>query len=212
MIYALAVSAFLVLSAFSVEHKHTDVKREAVAQPVASSSSWTVDQSHSQIGFKVRHLGIANVRGFFREYEVDMDFDPEDLSSLQVTATISVSSIDTGNERRDNHLRSDDFFNSEQYPSMSFTSTRVRNVEGNNFELVGNLTVRDVTKEVVLEAEFLGAGAMGENMKVGFEAMTTISRFDYNMKWDRVMEAGGLVVAEDVDIILELEMDQATSS
>ena len=160
----------------------------------------------------MRHLGISNVRGQFADYDATVQFDPENLETLQVEATINVGSINTGIERRDNHLRSDDFFNAEQFPAMTFVSKGVRNIDGDEFELVGDLTIRDVTKEVVLEGEFLGAAAQGEKQKVGFEAETTINRFDYNLKWDKLTEAGGFVVGEEVDIILELELEEAATA
>ena len=166
------------------------------------------DKVHSNVGFKVRHLGISNVRGAFDEYEAIVRFDPEDLSTLSVEATVDVGSIDTGNERRDNHLRSDDFFNAEEYPTMHFMSKSVQDVEDGQFEIVGDMTIRDVTMEVVLEAEFFGMGMGRDGRKAGFEATTTIDRFDYNLQWDALTETGGLVVGRSVDILLEMELDE----
>lgn len=174
-----------------------------------AAAKYVADKAHSQIGFKVRHLGITNVNGLFSDYEAEVNLDPTDLSSLEASATIKIGSISTGIDRRDGHLKSDDFFNAEKYPEMTFVSKGVRNIDGSEFELVGDLTIRDITKEVVLEAEFLGAGAMGDTKKAGFEAETTINRFDYNLKWDRVTEAGGLVVSENVKITLDLELNEA---
>lgn len=166
------------------------------------------DRTHSNLGFKVRHLGISNVRGSFIDYDAVVRFDPEDLSTLAVDATIEVASISTENERRDNHLRSDDFFNAEQYPTMRFVSKGIRSIAGSEFELVGDLTIRDVTKEVVLEGEFFGIGATRNGRKAGFEAGTTVNRFDYNLRWDSLTEVGGLVVGEDVEIIIEMELNE----
>ncbi len=174
----------------------------------SNATTFVADKAHSQLGFRVRHLGITNVNGRFQDYDVEITLDPNDLSTLEAEATIKIASITTGIERRDNHLKSDDFFNAETYPEMRFKSTSVRNIEGGEFELVGNLTIRDITKEVVLEGEFLGVGSMGETLKAGFEAETTINRFDYNLKWDRVTEAGGLVVSENIKIILDLELNE----
>ena len=179
-------------------------------EPAAEVMTFVVDKAHSQVGFKVRHLGISNVRGNFADYDATVQLDPEDLQTLQVEATIDIASINTENERRDNHLRSDDFFNAEQFPTMTFVSKEVRDVDGDAFELVGDLTIRDVTKEVVLEGEFLGTTMQRDRRKAGFEAEVTINRFDYNLKWDRLTEAGGFVVGEEVDIILELELEEAT--
>ena len=181
-------------------------------KPAAEVVTFVADKAHSQVGFKVRHLGISNVRGTFTDYDATVRFDPEDLETLQVEATIDVGSINTANERRDNHLRSDDFFNAEQFPTMTFVSKEVRSVDGDAFELVGDLTIRDVTKEVVLEGEFFGTTTQRDQRKAGFEAEATIDRFDYNLKWDRLTEAGGFVVGEEVDIILELELEEATSA
>lgn len=165
------------------------------------------DKAHSNLGFRVRHLGIANVNGSFEDYKVSVSFEPGNLSTMRAEAIIQIASIETGIERRDNHLRSDDFFNAEMYPEMRFVSKEVRGVSGNKFELVGDLTIRNVTQEIVFDAEFLGMGSMGDTQKAGFEAVTTINRFDYNLKWDRITEAGGLVVAENVRIRLDLELN-----
>jgi polyisoprenoid-binding protein YceI len=180
--------------------------------PMLDVMTFSPDKAHSQVGFQVRHLGISNVRGSFNEYDAKVTFDPADLSTLQVEATVNIASIDTGIERRDTHLKSDDFFNAESFPTLSFKSKGVRNLEGTTFELVGDLTIRDVTKEVVLDSEFLGLGKQRETTKAGFSASTTINRFDYNLKWDRLTEAGGLVVSEEVKILLELELDQVAQT
>ena len=178
-------------------------------EPTSEVMTFVADKAHSQVGFKVKHLGISNVRGNFADYDATVQFDPENLETLQVEATINVGSIDTGIERRDNHLRSDDFFNAEAFPTITFVSKEMRSLDGDEFELVGDLTIRDVTKEVVLEGEFLGSAAQGDKQKAGFEAETTINRFDYNLKWDNLTEAGGFVVGEEVDVILELELEEA---
>ena len=171
-------------------------------------TTFVADKAHSQLGFRVRHLGITNVNGKFSDYDTRVMLDPSDLSTLSAEATVKIASVTTGIERRDNHLKSDDFFNAEAFPEMKFVSTRVQNIDGSEFELVGNLTIRDITKEVVLKGEFLGVGTMGDTQKAGFEAETTVNRFDYNLKWDRVTEAGGLVVSENVKIILDLELNE----
>lgn len=168
-------------------------------------ATYQVDPSHSNLGFKVRHLGLSSVNGTFTDYEATATVDPADLSTLQAQATIQVASVDTGVERRDNHLRSDDFFNAEAHPTMTFVSTGVQNVDGNEFELVGDLTIRDVTKEVVLEGELVGMAEMRGNTVLGFELEGRINRFDFGLKWNSLTEAGGLIVGEDVRLILELE-------
>ncbi len=168
--------------------------------------SWSIDVAHSSISFKVRHLGISNVRGEFRSYDANIQMEGADLSTLSVSATIETSSVDTGNERRDGHLRSDDFFGSEAFPSMMFTSTGVTEVEGNKFHLAGDLTIKDVTQSVVLEGEFLGVAMMGDSERAGFEARTSVNRKDFNLTWDQLTEAGGIIVGHNVEILLELEV------
>lgn len=175
-------------------------------EPASRANSWSVDHAHSKIGFKVRHLGISNVRGDFRDYDVSISMTDGDVSTLSASATIQTTSVFTNNDRRDNHLRSPDFFSAEAFPAMTFQSKEVRAVDGNTFELVGDLTIRDVTTEVVLDAEFLGTATMGDQERAGFEASTEINRMDYGLAWNRLTEAGGFVVGHNVEIILELEM------
>ena len=197
----------LVLAGFTLTSSPTDgVRATQTLQAADGVASWSVDRVHSKIGFKVKHLGISNVRGEFREYDASISLDGTDLSTLKTSATIKTGSVFTDNERRDGHLRSPDFFSAEDFPTMTFTSKGVRNVKGSEFELVGDLTIRDVTKEVVLEAEFLGVASMGDEERAGFEARTTINRLDYGLAWNKVTEAGGFVVGHDVQIILELEV------
>ena len=169
-------------------------------------SSWSIDNSHSSISFKVRHLGISNVRGEFLTYDADITMDGDDLSTLAVNATIETASIDTGNERRDGHLRSDDFFGSEEFPSLTFVSTGVTKVDGSDFHLQGDLTIRDVTQSVVLDGSFLGTAMMRDTERAGFEATTMINRKDFNLSWDQLTEAGGVIVGHNVEISLELEL------
>lgn len=167
--------------------------------------TYTVDEAHSSVGFRVRHLGITNVHGQFGEFDSYVHVDPDDLSTLEASAEIRVASIDTGVEKRDGHLKSGDFFDAETYPTMTFRSTEVRNVEGNRFDLVGDLTIRGTTREVVLDGTFVGSATMGESRRIAIEASTTINRFDYGLKWDAVTELGGLIVSEDVRIELEIQ-------
>ena len=163
---AIVFLSFTVLTGASLP---TDPVKEASDSNV---KTFTVDYLHSNVGFKVRHLGISNVNGAFNEYEATVSVDPEDLSTLKAEATFQVGSIETGNDRRNGHLKSDDFFNAEMYPTITFKSNKVMVGEDGAFMLHGNLTIRDVTKEVVLEGEMLGTG-MGQNgMKVGIEAST----------------------------------------
>jgi len=167
--------------------------------------TFSVDAAHSNVGFKVKHLGILNVNGRFESYDASVSVDPSDLTTLQASATIQVASVDTGIQRRDDHLRSADFFDAENHPEMTFVSKEVRNVNGTSFELVGDLSIRGTTKEIVLDGEFLGTASFMGGERVAIEARGTINRFDYGLQWDAVTEAGGLVVSPEVQIILEIQ-------
>ncbi len=177
--------------------------------PARDVLNWTIDKAHSSIGFRVRHLGISFVNGVFEDYDATLQFDPNDLSTLKATVTIRVASINTGVARRDNHLRSPDFFDVEKYPEIRFVSKEVRNIQGNKFQLVGDLTIKEVTKEVVLDVEFLGTaqGMQGER-RAAFTARGTIDRFDYGLKWNRLTEAGGVVVGREVTLLIDVEAVQ----
>ena len=170
-----------------------------------SMPTYSVDGAHSSVGFQVRHLGITKVNGRFADFESTVHVDPDDLSTLEASAVIRIESIDTGVDRRDDHLKSADFFDAENHPTMTFRSREVRNVEGNRFELVGDLTIRGTTREVVLDGVFVGAATMGESRRIAIEATTTIDRFDYGLAWDSVTEMGGLIVSRDVTIQLEIQ-------
>jgi len=194
----------LMMKIFSVLFASLLLMAFAVANE--ESTSWSIDESHSSISFKVRHLGISNVRGEFLTYDANIMMDGADLSTLSVSASIETASVDTGNERRDGHLRSDDFFGAEAFPMMTFVSTGVTEVEGSKFHLAGDLTIRDVTQSVMLEGEFLGTAMMRDTERAGFEATTTINRKDFNLSWDQLTEAGGVIVGHNVEISLELEL------
>ena len=179
----------------------------------ASSASYELDTSHSQIQFKVRHLGISSVIGHFSVFGGTLVFDPEAMEKGSVEVVIDTASIDTAEEKRDEHLRSGDFLNVVEHPKMSFESTGVKVLE-EGLEVSGNLTIRDVTRPVVLEAEFNGqANDPWGNSRVGFEASTTINRTDFGLTWNKMLEAGGLLVGEDVKISLTVEaIEQAVES
>lgn len=196
LIASVLVAGLLLVGFVSPEPPETPLARAA----------YTVDKAHTQITFTVRHLGITNVTGHFRDFDAELEFDKNDLSTLQTSATVDVASIDTGIERRDNHLRSDDFFDAETYPSMTFESTGVEPGEGNSFTLNGNLTIKDVTMPVTLDGELIGVvEGMQGNEVAAFAATTTINRFDYGLTWNRLTEAGGIVVGEDVTITIEVQ-------
>ena len=171
--------------------------------------TYAVDPSHSRLGFVVRHLGFSKVRGAFEQFEGTVHLDPADLSTLRAEATAQTESINTNDAKRDVHLRSGDFFEVETYPTVTFKSTGVKNVSGDAFTLAGELTMHGVTKSIELKGEFLGEGKdPWGGTRIAFEASTTINRKDYGLNWNVALEAGGLLVSEDVQIVLEIQATQ----
>jgi polyisoprenoid-binding protein YceI len=167
---------------------------------------YEVDPSHTQVMFKVRHMGVSTVTGRFGRFAATFAWDPDEPGMSWLTATIDAASIDTDNDRRDNHLRSPDFFAADSYPTLTFQSTRVEEVEEGRLRVAGDLSIRGVTRPVVLDVVLEGATVGGEGQPItGWTAETTINRKDYGLMWNRLTEAGGWVVADDVRIVLEVE-------
>jgi polyisoprenoid-binding protein YceI len=176
------------------------------ATPVVHAQTWTVDKAHSEVNFSVGHLLISEVTGTFTEYDVSFVSSREDFTDAVIEAAIRTASVNTGNEKRDAHLRSDDFFNAAKYPEMRFRSTSVQSLGDGRYEVTGDLTIRDVTKAVVLDTKYNGMvkdpwGAT----RIGFKAAAAVNRFDYGLKWDTKMDSGGLVAGETVLITLLME-------
>ncbi|NMP22296.1 YceI family protein [Sulfobacillus harzensis] len=173
-----------------------------------NTTTWVIDPSHSTVGFVVRHL-VSKVRGQFGEFSGQIMGNPEDLSDASATFTVEMQSVNTNQADRDNHLRTSDFFDVENYPTMTFSSTRVEKTDTNTYTVYGNLTLRGVTKEIPVHVEFLGiAPDPWGNTRAGFEASARINRKDFGVNWNQVLEAGGVMVGDNVDIHLELETIQ----
>lgn len=171
-----------------------------------AQTKWNVDVVHSSVKFTVEHLVIAEVDGAFKTFNGSMTSTKPDFAGSAIDFTVDVNSINTDNEKRDTHLKSDDFFNAAKYPKMTFKSTSFKKVSGNKYALVGNLTIRDVTKSVTFDVTYGGTANDGYgNTKAGFKASTVIKRFDYGLKWNSLTEAGGMTVGSDVTIDLRLE-------
>jgi polyisoprenoid-binding protein YceI len=169
--------------------------------------SYSIDPAHSHVGFAVKHLVISTVRGNFTEFDVEAQADPEDLTTAKLTATVQAASVNTGVNDRDNHLRSDDFFNAEQYPTLTFSSTSIEHAGSNRYKVAGDLTIRDVTKPIELDVEIEGpTNDPYGNERFGLSAKGKINRIEYGLKYNPALEAGGLVVAEDVRLDLEAEL------
>ena len=178
----------------------TTVSEYVYSNNSQAAKVWTLDRGHSNVKFTVTHMVVSEVDGSFNKFEGKMESDAADFSDAKVNFTVDVKSINTNSENRDKHLKSDDFFNAETYPTMTFQSTSMKPVGGNKYQLSGNLTIRDITKPVVFEVTHLGNTTDRGRTKAGFKAKATINRFDYNLKWDRATEAGSLVVAKEVEI------------
>lgn len=175
----------------------------------AQTVTWKTDREHSTVKFSVNHLVISKVDGVFRNFEGDMTTTGQDFSDAAINFTVDVFSINTGDAPRDNHLKSNDFFNAEKYPSMTFKSSSVTRVTNGKYLLAGHLTIRDVTRPIKLNVAYSGTtkDASGKQRAV-FKANTYLNRFDYNLKWDKLTEAGGMVVDKMVNIELKLEFVQ----
>ena len=168
------------------------------------TGTWTVDSAHSKVGFAVKHMGVATVRGEFREFEGTLELS-EDLSSARAYGTVKAASVDTNQPQRDEHLRSPDFFDAETYPELSFESTAIEPIDEDTFRIVGDLTLHGVTGEVELEAELGGTeiGPQGEE-RIGLEVTGQLSRRDYEMRFNAALGSGNAVVADKVKLNLDI--------
>ena len=177
----------------------------ATTIPQTGTSTWAIDPAHSFAEFAVKHMMVATAKGRFTRLEGTIQFDEANPAAASVTASIDLASVDTGNAQRDEHLRTDDFFSAEQYPVATFRSTRVEPVDADRAKVYGELTIRDVTRGVVLDVEFEGQGedAYGQQ-RAGFTAETVIDRLDYGIKWNPALEAGGFAVSNRVRLTLHI--------
>jgi len=172
-----------------------------------AQSTWKFDKAHSRVGFSVSYLVITDVEGNFEEFEGAITSNGDDFQDATIEFTAEISSINTENEKRDSHLQSDDFFNAENFPQLMFKSKSFKKIDDKNYKLVGDLTMRDVTKEVELDIVYNGmVNDPWGNTKAGFSLKGEVNRFDYNLKWNKTVEAGGLVVSEEVTIIANLTL------
>jgi polyisoprenoid-binding protein YceI len=170
------------------------------------NATWNLDTTHSNIGFGVRHMVFAKVRGRFATWSGAARLDEQDLTRSSVEVEIDASSIDTGVGDRDKHLRSADFFDVETFPELRFRSTRIDKRGDERYALVGQLTIRDVTREVSLDVEFGGrARDPWGNERLGFVATASVDRKDFGLRWNQALETGGVLVGDRIDIELELQ-------
>lgn len=177
----------------------------SIAISASGADKFVLDQVHSSIGFSVRHLVISKTRGSFHDATATVMYDEKDITKSSVDVTIKIASIDTDNEDRDNHLKGPEFFDVEKFPDMTFKSKSIEKVK-DGYIAIGDFTIRDVTKEIKLPFQIVGiVQDPWGNTKMGIEASITIDRQDYGLTWSKTIEAGGLVVGNDVNIELSLE-------
>lgn len=170
------------------------------------NTTWSLDPAHSEVQFKIKHLVISTVTGTFKVFGGSVVSNGEDFENSTINFSIDTNSIDTNQADRDGHLKSDDFFDSEKYPIINFSSTAIVKVSETEFKLTGDLTIRDVTKSVTLDAEL--GGIMVDpygNTKVGFEVNGKINRKDFGLTWSAVTEAGGVVVSDEVKLHINVQ-------
>lgn len=172
----------------------------------SQAATWKIDPVHSEVGFSVRHLMISNIKGRFKTFSGDLEFDPAKPAEAKVKVDIAVESVDTENEKRDGHLKADDFFGATSNPTMTFESTGVEVTGENTMNVKGNLTLKGKTNPVTLTVEKIGVGkGMGGEERAGFTATTSINRNDYGVDWNKPLDGGGVVVGNEVKITLEIE-------
>jgi polyisoprenoid-binding protein YceI len=179
----------------------------AQAQGPAAPATWQIDKTHSNVQFQIRHF-VSKVRGSFKDWKGTVIADPEAWQNGSIDVQIATASIFTDNDRRDGHLRSPDFFAADSFPTIAFKSTHIERT-GNDAKIHGNLTIRGVTKPVVLDGSFSGLMKSAQGDRVGFEASTTVNRMDYGVKWNRAAEGGGAMLGDEVKIEINVEAVRA---
>ena len=184
----------------------TVLQQATTAVPAGPLTTWAIDPAHSGVEFAVKHMMITTVRGRFSGVTGTLVLDDDDLAHSSVEVEIDVTSVDTRDEKRDAHLRSPDFFDAERFPTITFKSTRVEPKDDDELRIVGDLTIHGVTREVVLEARYLGRGTNPWGTEViGYEATTKLSRKDFGMEFNVALDAGGWLVGDEIKITLDIE-------
>ncbi|SDW21750.1 Polyisoprenoid-binding protein YceI [Marinococcus luteus] len=173
-----------------------------------AKTAWSVDPVHSEIGFSVKHMMISRAKGTFDKFDATLKVDVEDLTDAEIEVVIDVASINTGDENRDGHLRSADFFDAENYPNMTFVGKEIKKTGESEYDVTGDLTIKGTTKEVTVDVTFEGQSKdpMSGNMVAGFSGQTTINRKEFGLTWNATLETGGVLVGEDVKINIEMEL------
>lgn len=177
-----------------------------IATGAFAQTKWSIDKTHTDIRFTVTHMTISEVDGEFKEFEGTVMNAKPDFNGAEIEFTAKVASINTDNEGRDKHLKGADFFDAEKYPDVKFKGKIMK--KGKKYLLVGDFTMKDVTKKVEFPATYMGQVATQRGAKAGFKVTGTVNRFDYNVKWDRTIDTGGLVVGKDVTFTCNVELNE----
>lgn len=173
-------------------------------------TKWIVDASHTSVGFSVKHMMVSKVKGSFGTVEGTLEGNPTDLTEAKIDFKIDTASINTNSTDRDNHLRSGDFFDTETYPTITFASTDIVKKDSDEYEITGDMTIKDVTKKVTFEVEFEGTGTNPWGVEVAaFEVEGKISRKEFGLTWNQALEAGGVLVGDDIKISIDLQLNPA---
>ena len=169
--------------------------------------SWQIDPSHSHITFTVRHMMISKVRGRFEAFSGSVNFDEANPANTTVNIEVDLTSVNTRDEKRDGHLKSPDFFDVEKYPTMTFVITRVEQIDAHNGRLYGSLTIKGISKEIVLDVEYAGtAKSPWGSVSAGFSARGAVNRKEWGLNWNQALETGGVLVGDKINIEIELEL------
>ena len=181
--------------------------------PTTLTGTYSIDPTHSRIGFVARHAMVTKVRGSFNEFEGSGHFDAENPANSHLALIIQANSIDTRNEDRDGHLKSNDFFDMETYPEIKFASTAVEKVDDDNYRVTGDLTIKDVTKPVTVDFEYTGTAVDPyQNQRIGFDGSTTVNRKDWGVNWNTALDTGGVLVSEKVTLEFDVSAIRTEAS
>lgn len=206
VLLAAGAAALLITNVLANSAARQEAPRAQAARPLLGPTAWNVDSSHSAANFSVRHMMVTTVRGQLGPISGSVEYDGKDVRSVKADVKIDVNGITTQNAKRDGHLRSDDFFDASNHPAITFKSKRVESGPSGTFKLVGDLTIRGNTKEVVLNVDGPTPPVKGMGgVRIGATATTRINRLEYGLKWNSMVEAGP-VVSDEVNITIDLEL------
>lgn len=181
-------------------------EKEKEMTEIVKAGTYTIDPTHSEVGFSVKHLMISKVRGKFNSFGGTITTDDSGIDGVKIQASIDVASVDTNQSDRDNHLRTGDFFDAEHYPTIDFVSTKVEHVSGDKYLIHGDITIKGVTKSIVLDAEFGGEAVDGYGQhKIAGEAHASVKREDFGLTWNTPLENGGVLLGSNVTISLDIQ-------